>query len=213
MLAPDASHSHTVACAPGALGEGLRLPNDVLGLIFSLLSSRPLLLVVSVVCKQWRKCALRAITSLPLGCALRGGAVGLLPSLTDLHIFADSLEGPLPASLRHLEVMCRFPNGDSPCGCNKLRSIVMGRQRLQSLHLRVCDEACERLVWDNLTSLTSLRSSCSPWENGTRYALPALVDLQLGDCEDYRPQEEQTILQYASQLTSLHIPRYLSSPH
>lgn len=73
------------------------LPSDLLELIFSYIAFRPLLHVVSLVCKQWRTVALRSVTILPPLYSSYSAhlAIHLFPSITQLS-FID-IPDPLPA--------------------------------------------------------------------------------------------------------------------
>lgn len=158
--------------------------------------------VVSIVCKQWRKYALNAVTSLQLGSPLRAKAVEVLPSLTDLRVCTKS--EAVPTSLRRLEVV-GINSIDFPANCKPFADATSLRLIALSLRSKECSRTAWTIVRNNRTSLTSLRCDHLPPDDAV-CALPQLVSLRLellrSSNADASPK---LILDHASLLTSLRV--------
>lgn len=151
----------------------------------------PVVRVVSVVCRRWRKAALSAVERLPRGLAVTPEALPLLPSLQHLRLTKELITSgvALPLSLRSLHV--------GRAGCNMAQ--VTALSCVTELDIDTSVETVVALLAHLASTLSTLRLKLPPppkkrtadYVRLNRFYMPRLHTLSLlGE----RPHTDSTSL-------------------
>ena len=140
-------------CSPYGL-----LPIETLALIFDFIPLRSRILIVSTICRRWRRAALCSVTSPPSHLSW-ANAIALFPNSTKVRIPAKERCSFVPLSLCSLSIYLPLSNEnhDAPCECKPF--CVASSLHTLVLHQPKSCSCAHDLLVNNTASLTSLSLS------------------------------------------------------